>query len=381
MSLALSTLIYEWRRYMAAIIALSFAGLLVLAQVGLFMGINKAFTATIDRSPADILVLGPKAEAIFTGGAGLPRRVGPQIYMHPDVVKVSDLDGDGAVWMNVPKKKGEKAKREFVNVVTIDPVPGAVTLPTDFPEEARLAIIEPGTVVIDRSAMGRLGVKLGERAMLNSKRVKVVYILETYPNLASPMVFMSRDTLQYLGMSNSGGPRTGPLVVQIRDPSQAERVRDQLNAVSGGTYRAWTRAELSHANEQALLKDQFIGLFLVASVFLGLFIGIVITWMTLRGAIFANIKEFASLRALGVSMGSLRWIVLQLSFWVGVFGLGFTWLLVAGVTALGAANGLPMAYPLWSVILAVVMLLTIAILSGVFSLGVLKQAEPADLLR
>ena len=175
--------------------------------------------------------------------------------------------------------------------------------------------------------------------------------------------------------------RYRPLVVQIRNPAQAEQVRDQLNAVSGGVYRAWTRAELSAANEKALLQDEFVGLFLVASVILGLFIGIVITWMTLRGAIFANIKEFASLRALGVSMGSLRWIVMQLSFWVGVFGLGMTWALVAGVTALGAANGLPMAYPLWSVILAVVMLLTIAILSGVFSLGVLKAAEPADLLR
>jgi len=380
MSLALSTLIYEWRRYMAAIIALSFAGLLVLAQVGLFMGINKAFTATIDRSPAHIMVLGPKAEAIFTGGAGLPRRVGPQIYMHPEVVKVADLDGDGARWQNIPKKDGEKAIQTFANVVTIDPVPGAVTLPTDFPEEARLAIIEPGAVVVDRSALGRLGVQLGDRAMLNGKRVKVVYVLDTYPNLAAPMVFMSRDTLQYLGMASSG-PRTGPLVVQIRDPSKAEMVRDQLNATANGVYRAWTREELSQANERALLKDEFIGLFLVASVILGLFIGIIITWMTLRGAIFANIKEFASLRALGVSMGSLRWIVLQLSFWVGVFGLGLTWALVAGVTWLGAANGLPMAYPLWSVILAVAMLLTIAIMSGVFSLGVLKAAEPADLLR
>lgn len=380
MSLALSTLIYEWRRYMAAIIALSFAGLLVLAQVGLFMGINKAFTATIDRSPAHILVLGPKAEAIFTGGAGVPKRIAPQLYLNPNVVQVADLDGNGALWQNIPKDKKEKAKREFVNLNTVDPIPGSLTLPTDFPEEARLAILEPGTVVIDQSALGRLGVKLGDKATLNGKTVRVVYVLSTYPNLASPMVFLSRDTLQWLGLA-SQGPRGPPLAVEVSDPSKAEMVRDQLNAASHNEYRAWTREELSKANEKALLRDQFIGLFLVASVILGLFIGIVITWMTLRGAIFANIKEFASLRALGVSMGSLRWIVIQLSFWVGVFGLGMTWLLVAGVTALGAANGLPMAYPLWSVILAVVMLLTIAILSGVFSLGVLKAAQPADLLR
>ena len=59
MSLALSTLLYEWRRYMAAIVALAFSGLLVLAQVGMFMGIGKAFTAQIDRARADIMILSP----------------------------------------------------------------------------------------------------------------------------------------------------------------------------------------------------------------------------------------------------------------------------------------------------------------------------------
>ena len=40
MSLALATLLYEWRRYMAAVVALAFSGLLVLAQVGMFVGIG-----------------------------------------------------------------------------------------------------------------------------------------------------------------------------------------------------------------------------------------------------------------------------------------------------------------------------------------------------
>ena len=59
MSLALATLIYEWRRYLAAVIALACAGLLVLAQVGLFAGIVKAATAHIERARADIMILAP----------------------------------------------------------------------------------------------------------------------------------------------------------------------------------------------------------------------------------------------------------------------------------------------------------------------------------
>ena len=95
--------------------------------------------------------------------------------------------------------------------------------------------------------------------------------------------------------------KTGPLMVRLEDPSRTEIVRDQLNANANGAYRAWTRPELAKANEGALMQEQIIGIFLGFSVFLGFLIGVGITSQTLRGAILSNIKEYASLRALGVS--------------------------------------------------------------------------------
>jgi putative ABC transport system permease protein len=379
MSLALSTLIYEWRRYMAAIVALAFAGLLVLAFVGLFMGIGKAFTATIDRSPAQIMILGPKAEALFNGGAGVPRRIMPQIYMHPEVLEVSNLDGSGALWMNHPEA-GQKVKREFVQTMVVDPDVGAVTLPTDFDEQTRLALAEPYAVAMDATSTGRLGVKLGDKATLNGQTVKVKAIIHGYPNMMQPMVVLSRQTAKIIGLTDEG-PRVGPLMVKIRDPSRAETVRDQLNAVSDGLYRAWTREELGHANEQSLLKESFIVIILGFALIIGSLVGVVITWQTLRGAIFANIKEFASLRALGVSMGSLRRMVMELSFWVGIAGLAMCALLTWGVAILAGLGGLPMSFPTWAVVTVSILLIVVAILSGMLSLGVLKQSQPADLLR
>lgn len=379
MTLALSTLIYEWRRYLAAIIALAFSGLLVLAQVGMFTGMGKAFTATIERSPADIMVLGPKAENLMGGGSGVPRRIMPQVHMHPAVVEVRDLDGDGALWTNVAADK-DKRKREYVQIMAVDPQVGAVTLPTDYTEEWRLALLEPYAVMVDESALGRLGVKLGDKATLNGRAVKVKAVSTGYPNMMNAQVVMSRDTLRLLGLA-SGAQRVGPLMIQIADPSQAERVRNELNAMAGGAYRAWTREELSKANEQAMMKEQIIGVMLGFSVFLGVLIGIGITSQTLRGAILASIKEFASLRALGVSMGSLRRIVLELSFWVGIAGLAATGLLVAGVSALASAGGVPMAFPPDMVAMVAALLLFIAVASGLMSMGILKKSQPADLLR
>jgi putative ABC transport system permease protein len=129
------------------------------------------------------------------------------------------------------------------------------------------------------------------------------------------------------------------------------------------------------------MGEQIIGIFLGFSLFLGLLIGVGITSQTLRGAILASIKEFASLRALGVSMGSLAKIVLELSVWVGVAGLIATGLFTFGVYLLATKFGMPMGFPIPWVITVVILLAVISILSGVFSLGVLKKSQPADLLR
>ena len=129
------------------------------------------------------------------------------------------------------------------------------------------------------------------------------------------------------------------------------------------------------------MGEQIIGIFLTFSVFLGFLIGVGITSQTLRGAILSSIKEFASLRALGVSIGSLRWIVLELSVWVGLVGLIATALFTGGVYLLAKAGGLPMGFPIPWVLGVSTLLIVISIASGLLSLGVLKKSQPADLLR
>lgn len=382
MSLALSTLIYEWRRYTAAVVALAFSGLLILAQVGMFTGIVQGITATIDRSRADIIIMGPKVTAMVDSGpgTGVPARIQPLIYLNPNVSEVQSLQGNGSMWMNNPPP-GAKRKTDFVQIWTVDTQPGAVTLPVDYSEATRVALLEPLAVAIDRTSMARLGVKLNDSAVIGGRTVHVRAILDGYPSINQATVVMSRDSYRMIGMDKGNTTRTGPLMVAIRDHSKAQQVRDQLNAASKGAYRAWTREELSKANEGALMSEQIIGVFLGFSVFLGFLIGVGITSQTLRGAVLANIKELASLRALGVSMGSLRKLVVELAFWTGCVGLAFTGLLTWLVSLLGKSAGVPMGFPPFWIITVGILLLVISLASGLLSLGVLKKSQPADLLR
>ncbi|HZZ35619.1 MAG TPA: FtsX-like permease family protein, partial [Caulobacteraceae bacterium] len=235
-------------------------------------------------------------------------------------------------------------------------------------------------VAIDESQLGRLGVKLGDSASINGKTVRVRAILHGYPDLNNASVTVSRDTLRLLGLLTKDG-KVGPIMIRVSDSARAEIVRDQLNKVANGAYRAWTRQELADANEGALMKEQIIGVFLGFSVFLGVLIGVGITSQTLRGAILSSIKEFASLRALGVSMGSLRLIVMELSVWVGLVGLVATGLATYGVYLLATHGGLPMGFPPFWVISVSILLVVISVASGVIALGILKRSQPADLLR
>ncbi len=391
MSLALSTLLYEWRRYTAAVMALALSGLLVLAMTGVFIGIGKGFTATIERSSADIIVMQPGAKHLMSGPSGVPRRFIPLVHNHDEVREVRPLAGNGGSFQSVKNvdptmSQADRAKmgaprQQFVQASVIDTMPDAVTIPTDYSYELVEALRQPYTVAIDETALKQLGVKLGDKALYNGQTVTVAAILRGYPNMMQANIVMSRDTMRMLGQTNESSPRVGPLMVALKDPSRAEIVAAELNTLGNGQYKAWTRQELADANASAMFEEGILVIIIGGCVVLGTIIGVSITWQTLRGAIMANIKEFASLRALGVGMGSLRRIVLELSFWVGIVGvvaaIFLTWL----VSLLAAANAVIIALPFMLLVVVGGGLIVIAMLSGLLSLGILKNSQPADLLR
>lgn len=380
MSLALSTLLFEWRRYLAAIIALALAGVLMLALGAMFIGIMNSFTVTIDKSRAELIILSPRAEASGGPGGGpgpLPKRVVPLIYRHPDVVEVQDLPDDFGRFIG----PGQPSP-SMVNIMIIDTSPNGVTLPEDFTDEMRRAIEAPYAVGIDVSAMKQLGVKLGDQAVLNGRTVRVALIMDGYANSQLANLVMSRQTQRLMGRAND--EQLGLLMVRVKNNGtmkDIERIRDELNAMSNGLYRAWTKPELTASTTREMMQEGFIVILMTFMSAIGFIIGVVITWQTLRGAILANIKEFASLRALGVSISQLRGVVMELSMWVGFLGIAAAALLMVGIAMLARMVNLPMGFDIGSVIQTGILLLAIAIGSGVLTLGALKKGEPADLLK
>lgn len=377
MSLALSTLMYEWRRYLAAAISLALAGVMMLALSSFLIGMLGTLTVTIDRSRAEIVIMQANSVSLGPGGAGgsLPQRVLPLIYQHPDVVEVQDLPGSSGQFY------GPGATRpNFVQVMVIDTAPNAVTLPNDFTDDTAKVLSVPFSIAVDKSALEQLKVKLGDKATLNGRTVRVAALIEGYTSMMGlANVAMSRQSARLMGLSNDS--QLGSLMVRIKDPKDADRVRNELNALANGQYRAWTKTELHNSIVKGMNSAGPIFGAVMFMTIMGAVIGVVITYQTLRGAILANIKEFASLRALGVSMGSLRKVVMELSLWVGVFGVILSAVLMAGLTVIAGMNNVTLGFEVPTLVQTGIFLLLIAIVSGALTLGALKKGDPADLLK
>jgi putative ABC transport system permease protein len=119
------------------------------------------------------------------------------------VLQVAPLDGSGGRFQNIlsPEdqakadaraKQGAKGggggggrKSEFVNVTVIDAIPGFVTVPTDYTLSMVEALRQPYSVAVDQTALKRLGVKKGDKALYNGKTITIGVVTTAIPTSSS----------------------------------------------------------------------------------------------------------------------------------------------------------------------------------------------------
>ena len=95
-ALARKTLIYEWRRFLPAMLAVGFAGLLQLLQLALVLGIFGSTSLYITGSSADVWVGYPGTQNVGSGRS-IDADVESRVLMDPAVQRVEPyiwVDGD-----------------------------------------------------------------------------------------------------------------------------------------------------------------------------------------------------------------------------------------------------------------------------------------------
>lgn len=372
-SIARASLIHEWQRYLAAVLAITFAGLLVVVQLALLLGMFSTVSVVIDKSAADLWVGFRNTQSVDLG-----RPISPasdaRAWSHPGVERIERYV---TAYGDLRRADGVPVS---VLINAIDTAAQASAFSKLLSAQERALLRDPGTILIDAADTGKLGATVGTVVEINGKRARIAGVVEGVRAIGGVNVISSFATARSLA------PETAEQVtfylIRLKSGFEPDRVAQEIADKSQiPRYSVWSAQALSMQSQTYWLLESGAGIGSGFASLLALMVGIVITSQTLSGAILASIKEFAALRALGVSQRSLRAVVIEQSLWVGGVGLAVTAVLTAAIAWLGDLLRIAMTFPWWMLAGAAGLMVGIAVLSGLMSLRPLLNAEPALLLR
>lgn len=376
MSLALTILLFDWRRFLPAVLSVAFAGVLMLVQLGLLKGMFGTVTVLVDSMAADLWVTAPATES-FDQETTIPASFAALLRTDAQVLGSATLSVEDAAW------RSESGARVAVTLVGISPQAEALNCPEPLRAQLCAMLALPGSVVVDHSEMGRLATGRGQTAEINGHRVRVAALSTGMRSIGSSYVFTSEQTLRSLldGSAQADG-LTQFVLAQLGATTRVDKTRSRLQRLlQRPLARIWTRQQLSRQSQAWWLRESGVGAGFVFSTALGLLIAVLITSQSLRSVILSQLREYAAFRAIGVPAKRLASVVIEQALWIGVAGALLTGLLVVLIALLAQQLQIPFRLSAGGAAVATLTGLLSAVSSGLLALRELYRVQAAELLR
>lgn len=380
MKYALLTLWHERQRYVSGVFAVTFSAMLIALQCGLLLGLFKITSIPIDHATPDLrdriiwvgstgvpsVDLGKPIPASFLSRlAGRPGISEPELYIANFGNFTKPVGGTELCFLLGTRLDGESLAA--ADVLT---------------PELRAALSEPFTIAVDESDVKRLKLDSPEgKPKINGKEVRLVGTVTGLKSLAAPWVFCSTHTARQLMGPLLPPDNTTYLLAMADSPERARQVVADLREQHPDDMTAYVAEDFSYRSREYWLTRTKAGVAIGYAALLGLMVGAVITYQTLRSATAASAKEFAILLALGIPRWRISVMVLQQSFWVAVIGMGLAYPICLALRELARMAGADVDLR-WEVLAGTAAVTTfMCATAGIVALRGVRQIEPMSLLR
>ncbi len=371
--LARKTMLYEWRRFIPAVMAVGFCGVLLAVQAALVLGIFGSAAVYVTASSADLWAGYPGTQSV-NFGRSIGADVEMRLRMEPEVTAVEPyiwVDGD---WRGSAGNSGIS-----VYVSGID-TQGSMMFSHLLSPQLRKLLQEPGAVIVDKSEREQLNVGSDGNAWINGQPVHIVATLAGLRGLGGVNVITSLDTARMLQTDGIAGATY--YVAKLKRAADAKEIAAQLRPDARfGPYAVWPADAFAKRSQLYWLFDTGAGVAVLFMAVIVLLVGAVITSQSLLGVIASSAREYAMLNALGVSHRSLSRIVIAQSGWIGGAGLIVATLASTLLLASAATYGVPIHMNMVVASVCMALVITLALVSGLFALRGLMRADPTLLLR
>jgi putative ABC transport system permease protein len=334
--LAWRNLIHDKARLVVTVTGIVFAVVLIVVQLGLFLGFVTATSGLIDNSHADLWVTAARVPYIEMGVPYSERKLST-VLATPGVAHATKYIVRFSQWQR------RDGRQESVQVVGFDP-DQLLGRPWNLVEVRTSDLKQADNVFVDELYKQKLGVaQVGDVFEIRGHRARVAGFTRGIRSFTtSPYVFTSFKNAQ--NFATVAEDQTVFILVKVDPAAPVNDVRRALLA-SVHDVDVLTSAEFSRMTQIYWMFTTGAGVAVLLAALLGLVVGVVVVAQTIYATTMDHLREYGTLKAMGATNGYLYRVIIQQAVISALCGYALamivSWFVVRGSAKGGAAILLP----------------------------------------
>jgi putative ABC transport system permease protein len=370
--LAERNLFHDKVRLAVTLTGIVFSVVLIVVQLGLFIGFTTATSNLIDHSGADLWITSKNVPYVEQGVAFSERKLN-QVRA---VEGVADAQKIIARWTQWKRHDGGQDSVQIVGINVDD----RLERPWNVVEGRVEDLKSPDAVILDELYKQKLGVtRVGEVFEVGGHRARVVGFTRGIRSFTtSPYVFTTfKNAQNYTGLRED---QTMFILVKLAPGADLQRVRRELlDHVTD--VEVFTTAQFSRMTTFYWMFTTGAGVAVLIAAALGLVVGFVVVAQTIYATTVDHIREFGTLKAMGAPNSYVYKVIMKQAAISAVIGYVLGMIVSAFVVNASQKGGAAILMPTSMAVGMFFLTLTMCVGAALVSINKVTRIDPAMVFR
>jgi putative ABC transport system permease protein len=327
--LARRNLFHDKVRLTVTVTGIVFAVVLIVVELGLFVGFTETTSSLVDNSGADLWITSKHVPYVELGVPFSERK----LYQARAVPGVADAQKLIIHWTQWKRPDG---RNESVQIVGLNP-DSQLGRPWNLVQGRAEDLKRPDAIILDDIYRQKLQVtRVGEVFEINGKRARVVGFTRGIRSFTtSPYVFTTfKRAQEYGGIPDD---QTIFILVKLAPGADLDTVRHGL-LQHLTDVEVFTSARFSRMTQIYWMFTTGAGVAVLLAAVLGLVVGFVVVAQTIYATTVDHLKEFGTLKAMGAPNSYVYKVILTQATISAVIGYGLG-MVVSGFVVRASQEG------------------------------------------
>jgi len=368
---------FDRKRLVVAIAGITFGMMLMLFQLGLYNAIDEMVVLPHRNLAGELVMTSPDFE-YFGSSREFTRRRLAQATSLPEVHSAAPLYAGFVSWLN-PRTR--RSKQIFV--MAVDPDQNPFTNPAIRRQSGVLR--DPEAILFDARSQSSYGpiarlFRSGQvETEIERRHARVAGLFAIGPTLsASANIVMGEEAyFRYRPQRPRNMPNVG--FISLEPGADPNRVAATLRRMLPHDVQIRTREEFMRDEQRYWNNRTPVGFVVTAGMLVGMFVGAIVVYQVLYTDVNDHLKEYATLKAIGLADGFFVALILQEA--LILVGLSF----LPAIAATAAVDylarttvNIPAALNPGDAIFVLVTLTAVCLCAGQLATSRLRSADPAN---